>query len=99
MSQYLTKMKLLAAFYLVFFADSGLYTLVSQTKSRGDVMDVGHIIVGVLTTAAAIWLVWAEMHSRRNQVRQRAPETVDPGVQNSTETQRKAAARTNWNGR
>ena len=31
-------------------------------------MDVGHIIVGVLTTAAASLLVWAEIHSRRNQV-------------------------------
>ena len=29
---YLSKMKLSAAFYLVFFADSGLYTLVSQTN-------------------------------------------------------------------
>ncbi len=54
-------------------------------------MDVGHIIVGVLTTAAASWLVWAEIHSRRNQVRQRVPEPVDPGIQNLSETQRKAA--------
>ena len=35
-------------------------------------MDVGHMIVGVLITAAASWLVWAEIHSRRNQARQRA---------------------------
>ena len=35
------------------------------------------LIVGVLTTAAASLLVWAEIHSRRNQVRQRAPEPVD----------------------
>ena len=62
-------------------------------------MDVGHIIVGVLTTAAASWLVWAEIHSRRNQVRQRVPEPVDPGIQNLSETQRKTAGRANGNGR
>ncbi len=62
-------------------------------------MDVGHIIVGVLTTAAASWLVWAEIHSRRNQVRQRVPEPADPGIQNLSETQRKAAGRANGNRR
>ena len=62
-------------------------------------MDVGHIIVGVLTTAAASWLVWAEIHSRRNQVRQRVCVPVDPGIQNLSETQRKAAGRANGNGR
>ena len=62
-------------------------------------MDVGHVIVGMLITAAASWLVWAEIHSRRNQGRQRATEAVDPEIQNSSETQRKAARRKNTNGR
>jgi len=29
-------------------------------------MDAGHILVGVLTSAAVGWLVWAELNSRRN---------------------------------
>jgi len=32
-------------------------------------MDAGHILVGVLTSAAIGWLVWAEMNSRRNSSR------------------------------
>ena len=52
-------------------------------------MDVGHMIVGVLITAAASWLVWAEIHSRRNQARQRAIAAVDPDIQSSSETQKK----------
>ena len=62
-------------------------------------MDVGHIIVAVLTTAAASLLVWAEIHSRRTQVGQRASEPVDRGIQNSSETQRKATGRANLNRR
>ena len=62
-------------------------------------MDVGHMIVGVLITAAASWLVWAEIHSRRNRGRQRATEAVHPAIQNSSETQRRAARRKKTNGR
>jgi hypothetical protein len=29
-------------------------------------MDVSHLLVGGLTAAAVAWLVWAELHSRRN---------------------------------
>jgi hypothetical protein len=29
-------------------------------------MDVSHILVGALTAVAFAWLVWAEIHSRRN---------------------------------
>lgn len=61
-------------------------------------MDVGHMIVGVLITAAASWLVWAEIHSRRNQARQRAIAAVDPDIQSSSERQRKAAGRVSTNG-
>lgn len=31
-----------------------------------------NILVGVLTAAAAAWIVWAEMNSRRNMARREA---------------------------
>lgn len=40
-------------------------------------MDAGHIIVGVLTTVAASWLVWAEIHSRRRQATQDGNESTN----------------------
>jgi len=40
-----------------------------ETKTRGSKMDAGHILVGVLTSAAVGWLVWAELNSRRNSSR------------------------------
>lgn len=43
-----------------------------------------NILVGVLTAAAAAWIVWAEMNSRRNTARQEADARqeaaeIDPG--------------------
>ena len=41
-------------------------------------MDVSHLLVGGLTAVAVAWLVWAELHSRRNIAAQKenaAPET------------------------
>ncbi len=38
----------------------------TKTRIRGSKMDAGHILVGVLTSAAVGWLVWAELNSRRN---------------------------------
>jgi len=43
-------------------------------------MDAANILVAVLTITAVGWLVWAELHSRRNQssqVRQGTPEEAD----------------------
>ena len=37
-------------------------------------MDTGHILVAVLTSAAVAWLVWVEIHSRRNAALQTARE-------------------------
>ena len=33
-------------------------------------MVAGYILVGVMTAAAVYWLVWVELHSRRNQAKQ-----------------------------
>lgn len=35
-------------------------------------MDAGNILVAVLTSAAVAWLVWVEIHSRRNAAVQAA---------------------------
>ncbi|HJT71846.1 MAG TPA: hypothetical protein VJ731_16725 [Terriglobales bacterium] len=35
-------------------------------------MDPGYIMVGVLTSAAFGWVVWAELNSRRNTAREDA---------------------------
>jgi hypothetical protein len=37
-------------------------------------MDAGYILVAVLTSAAVAWLVWVEIHSRRNAALQTARE-------------------------
>jgi hypothetical protein len=40
-------------------------------------MDAANILVGVLTTTAVGWLIWAEMNSRRNSARQNANELTE----------------------
>lgn len=37
-------------------------------------MDAGYILVAVLTSVAVAWLVWVEIHSRRNAALQTARE-------------------------
>jgi len=41
-------------------------------------MDAGHILVGVLTSAAVGWLVWAELNSRRNTLQENARKNRQP---------------------
>jgi hypothetical protein len=36
-----------------------------------------YILVGVLTAAAAGWIIWAEMNSRRNAARQNVNEPAE----------------------
>ena len=36
-----------------------------------------NILVGVLTAAAAAWIVWAEMNSRRNTARQKTDVRIE----------------------
>ena len=40
-------------------------------------MDAGYILVAVLTSAAVAWLVWVEIHSRRNAALQTARESPE----------------------
>ena len=55
-------------------------------------MDAGYILVAVLTSAAVAWLVWVEIHSRRNAALQtarklpEAPESTANGDRTTLET-------------
>ena len=57
----------------------------SQNNDLGFTMDAGHILVGVLTSAAVGWLVWAEMKSRRNTVRKNAGKAGQAEAADGTE--------------
>ena len=42
-------------------------------------MDASEILVAVMITAAIVWLVWAELHSRRNRrASQKQAESAGP---------------------
>jgi hypothetical protein len=43
-------------------------------------MVAGYILVGVMTAAAVSWLVWVELHSRRNEAKQVTEESAGEGV-------------------
>lgn len=62
-------------------------------------MDAGHILVGVMTSAAVGWLIWLDLHSRRNTAAQKAQEASAAAELTSTEdhniTPGKRAKRTN----
>jgi hypothetical protein len=48
-------------------------------------MDAGQILVAVLTSAAVGWLIWVEMHSRRNAATQRASQPPEDAEANASE--------------
>jgi hypothetical protein len=48
-----------------------------------------NILVGVLTAAAAAWIVWAEMNSRRNTARQKADVRVEATETDPPQSSRK----------
>jgi uncharacterized protein YjbJ (UPF0337 family) len=51
-----------------------------SAQSKEGQMDAGHILVAVLIAAALGWLVWVELHCRRNRAEQitgGTPERVD----------------------
>ena len=51
-------------------------------------MDASEILVAVMITAAIAWLVWAELHSRRNRrASQKQAESAGPKAIERPETQ------------
>lgn len=49
-------------------------------------MDAGHILVAVLTSAAAGWLIWVEVHCRHNMAAQKAKGCSSAAELKSVET-------------
>jgi uncharacterized membrane protein YccC len=51
-------------------------------------MDASEILVAIMITAAVAWLVWAELHSRRNRrASQKTVESAGPKALDKPETQ------------
>ena len=48
-------------------------------------MDAGQILVAVLTSAAVGWLIWVEMHSRRNAAAQSASQSPKAAESDASE--------------
>jgi len=48
-------------------------------------MDAGQILVAVLTSAAVGWLIWVEIHSRRNAATQRTSQPPEGAGSNARE--------------
>jgi hypothetical protein len=55
-------------------------------------MDAANILVGVLTSAAVGWLIWVEIHSRRNAALQSAQESQERTESKSKEERPISAA-------
>ena len=47
-------------------------------------MDAANILVVVLTSAAVGWLIWVEIHSRRNRTDEPAREALESAAANET---------------
>lgn len=48
-------------------------------------MDAGQILVAVLTSAAVGWLIWVEMHSRRNTAAQSTSQSPKAAESDASE--------------
>jgi hypothetical protein len=49
-------------------------------------MDAANILVVVLTSAAVGWLIWVEIHSRRNRTDEPAREALESAAANENGT-------------